>query len=331
MISLSGLTSFASAQRAQVNSTLQRVHNVNIIDTQSTQATVQWKAVKNAGSYQLRLFQSSGTDAWQKIRLLTKIKQKSKTLISLEPETMYRVKVRAVRKAKRGKWSQTAAFTTLADEGEDDEEKNNEEGCKSNQTPVFSADITDLNYVADIVPPPSLSGTNLKTHSFLNTELNSVPVYAPIDGTLISGAYYLEGNPDGEYTLKFQSTCEITYIVDHITDPTDTIRAAFPDEPKDNTTDDIPSVEISLLAGDLIGYTTGTVYGIWDFGVYNSEMTNQFADDPNASDRDKTAVCPYDFYAADLRSQYYDLFARSEERDYPGAEEFCALEPWGQE
>ncbi len=205
----------------------------------------------------------------------------------------------------------------------------NDQGCVSNQSPTFTADITTLSLVADIVPPPSYSGV-LKTHSFLNTQLELVPVYAPSDATLIAGAYYQEGNPGGEYILDFRVTCEITFMVDHITDPIDEIRAVFPDTPKDNTQSDTPTATITLQTGDLIGYTTGTIYGIWDFGTYNSAVQNQFIDDPdyNFSERYTTAVCPYDFYAESQRSTFYNLFGRDDSRDFPGATDFCTWQTW---
>lgn len=74
----------------------------------------------------------------------------------------------------------------------------------------------------------------------------------------------MEGNENGEYILRFEISCEVTMMVDHITDPTD----------------------------------------------------------------DTQAVCAYDYYADAKRAQYYDLFARSSDRDYPGIEDFFNITDW---
>jgi hypothetical protein len=248
--------------------------------------TVDWKKVSQAKSYHLRLFEKNNEE-WEQTRLITGITETKKRVRKLDPNTRYHVQVRAVHKTKRGPWSETLAVTTKVKTTKDDDTDQN---CASDESPEFTADITDLTYVADIVPPPSLSGTVLKTHSFLNTELNLVPVYAPTDIELTAGAYYLESNEGGEYVLRFQLSCEVTMMLDHITDPRDEIREVFPDEPKDNTQDDTPTAKIYLEVGYLIGYTTGTQYGIWDFGVYNNTVSNDLVGNPNATDRDTTAV-----------------------------------------
>jgi hypothetical protein len=329
VIIIGGIIAVGTAHIRQVDAdtSLEKVRKVTVSDVQGNRVTVEWKKVDRARSYHLRLLQQADDDSWDKIHVVTKIKKRSKTLKNLDPNTNYRLRIRAVRGSQRGAWSKAATFTTASEEnvGDDDDSTTD---CTSDETPVFTADITDLATVADIVPSPSLSGTVLKTHSFINTNLNTVPVYAPVDADLLSGAYYLETNPDGEYIFTFQVSCEITFILDHITDPTDEIRAVFADEPKDNTMSETPTTDVHVAAGDLIGYTTGTIYGIWDFGVYNSEEHNQFFDDGDTVERDFTAVCPYDFYASDDRSHYYDLFERADDRDYPGATEFCSAEAW---
>lgn len=300
----------------QAATTLPRVQDVTVSNLGEESAKVQWAETSEVASYQLRLWQQTETGEWEPIRLMKRITRLNKTIQQLEADTQYQVQVRAARKQEYGRWSKKVTFATVGGD------------CTSNRAPEFSADITNLNQMVDIVPPPSLSGTILKTHSFINTALERVPVYAPFDATFTGGAYYLEGNPDGEYMLIFQMSCEMTFNVDHITEPVDAIRHALPDEPKDNTMTDTPTAEVVLAAGDLIGYTTGTMYGIWDFGVYDAEVVNQFADDPAASGRDINAVCPYDYYPTVQRSQYYDVFARADNREYPGAEELCTAEVW---
>lgn len=317
-VCLSFFVVFCFVSLATATSTLGKVQHVSAEEILKRKILITWKKTDSAKTYQVKLYHQTEHETWELVQTISEIEKTKKTIKNLEPDHTYRVKVRAKRKSMYGKWSNYLTFKTSNGEG----------GCVYDQSPEFTADITHLSQIADIVPPPSLSGTILKTHSFINTELNTVPVYAPMDAELLTGAYYLESNPDGEYVLRFQATCEIQFMFDHITDPKDKIRAVFADEPKDDTTDEYPTSPVSLQAGELIGYTTGTQYGIWDFGVYNSEIQNGLVDDDQAGERDKTAVCPYDFYSADQRSAYYNLFSRSSERNYPGVEDFCVLEAW---
>lgn len=182
--------------------------------------------------------------------------------------------------------------------------------CSSDTNPDFTAHITDTSKIAIVIPPATFAGTALKTHSFLDTQLNRVPVYAPTTAKLTSGAYYQEGNPGGEYILTFEVSCEVDFRVDHITEPIQSIRDAFPGTPKSNTQGDTPSATITLAAGDLIGYTTGTLNGIWDFGVYNSSTSNAYASNAswNTSDVYTTAVCPYDYFSSSMRAIYSAKF-----------------------
>lgn len=345
-IFLASVIQFATAGTLALNT----VQNITVTDIQSDTVTVQWDTVTKAKSYNIRLFQYiTDMDSWKKIRIITKVKTDSKVIDQLQSDTTYSIQLRA---SQRSAWSKATTFTTTSATSEDAGESStttstNENStaaessttggsttekdptdCISNTSPVFTTHITDPASLANIVPPPSLAGTVLKTHSFLNTELGSVPVYAPVDAKLLNGAYYLETTPNGEYILTFRVSCEITFIVDHITHPIDAIRAVFAAMPKDNTMGETPSASIVLKAGDLIGHTTGTIFGIWDFGVYHSGKKNQFANDAGVTERDSAAVCPYDFFIADIRSQYYALFARSDEHDYPGATEFCTIEKW---
>lgn len=181
-------------------------------------------------------------------------------------------------------------------------------GCVSNTLPMFTADVTDFESLYRVVPPPSLVSGILKTHAYLKTT-GTVPVYAPVDSVLVYGAYYDNENSEGEYLLDFNVSCEVAYRFDHITQPVDKIRNALPASPwKDTQTKRSKRVEVK--AGELIGYTTGTVAGIWDFGVYNATRKNQFDGDSAwlQSGVYTRAVCPFDFYPTEKREAYYALF-----------------------
>ena len=182
-----------------------------------------------------------------------------------------------------------------------------EPSCVSNTSPTFTKYITDMSKVNYIAAPPTLgSGPSLKTHAYIGTDHAKVPVYAPVNMTLSSGAYYT----GGPYTIEFKASCEVTLRFGHITEPVASIMSLMPASPSTNSgTSELSPVYFK--AGDLIAYTTGTsAAGNWDFGVYNSATTNRYASDPdwNSSTVYTTAVCPFKYYYSNLKSTYYALF-----------------------
>ncbi len=169
------------------------------------------------------------------------------------------------------------------------------------------------------------AGPSLKTHAYIGTNHARVPIYAPADMTLQTGSYYA----NGPYTVVFQVTCQVTLRFNHITEPTAAIRAAFPSTPagvNESRYIDL-SAHPSLKAGDLVGYTTGTTEsGNWDFGVYNSTVKNKYYGDPawGNSTVNTTAVCPFDYFPANLRAAYASKFNSSILGDNPpDGESFC--------
>ncbi|MBI4089021.1 hypothetical protein HY415_02905 [Candidatus Kaiserbacteria bacterium] len=179
--------------------------------------------------------------------------------------------------------------------------------CKSNPAPVFTSHITDMSKVNYIGPPPTMgAGPSLKTHSYIGTDHARVPIYAPAALTLESGSYYI----GGPYMMEFRASCEVRVRFGHITEPAEAIKQLLPSEPKqDSRTQELAPV--TFAAGELIGYTTGTdVGGNWDFGVYNSTVSNRYAGDPNWNNSTTytTAVCPFDYFTESLRSAYVSKF-----------------------
>lgn len=188
--------------------------------------------------------------------------------------------------------------------------ENSQSGCVSNPNPVFTADITDLSRISAVTPPGMLmQGDVLKSHSYIWIGGDGkVPVYAPVDASLVAGVYL--DHPDGnlDYGLIFQVSCEVEFRLGHITDPNEQIRAAFP-TPKVGDSRDDPITHIPFKAGDLLGYTSGTRQAHnWDFGVYNTARPDPDAAAFGATGKDARANCPYDYYSADKRSVYSNLF-----------------------
>lgn len=195
--------------------------------------------------------------------------------------------------------------------------------CKSNINPTFTHHITDMSKVNYVAPPPTMgSGPSLKTHSYIGTDGAKVPVYAPVDLTLESGAHYV----GGPYTFGFKVSCEVTVRFAHITDPVDKLKKQLPSEPKDDSRGQKLD-PLKFSAGELIAYTTGTQQaGNWDFGVYNSSVSNRYANDPdwNWSSVFTTAVCPFKYFKSNLKSTYTEKFdSEILGGNPPDGESFC--------
>ncbi len=184
--------------------------------------------------------------------------------------------------------------------------------CLSNPSPIFTSHITDMSRIVQITPPGTIfaDGT-VKSHSYLwNKDSNQVPLYAPADMTLASGAHYIEGGIS-QYLLYFQVSCEVGVKFDHVFFPIDAIRNVFPQDPKSDTRTNPPSEAVSFSAGDVIGYTPGNPASHnWDFGVYNTTIyPNPVTEGvANLEEVDKRADCAYDYFTPTLRQVYKDLF-----------------------
>ncbi len=183
--------------------------------------------------------------------------------------------------------------------------------CESNPAPVFTHDITEVDKIGYIVPPGNVEDYGnykmFKSHSYIKGP-NKVPVYTPIDSTLFRGVYMEEGGID-QYALFFDVSCEVYYLFDHIVDPPDKIKDAFPDTPATDTSAMTETEKVEVKAGELIGYSIGEEFEQWDFGVYNKTKERDFPEiDAEVSSRDRIADCPYDYFPEDKKEFYYSLF-----------------------
>ncbi len=197
--------------------------------------------------------------------------------------------------------------------------------CVSDAAPVFTRHLTDLSQVDVVIPPGSVSGDRIASHSYIGLRVpTSVPVQAPVEARLINGAFYREGGVN-QYLLLFRVSCEVTFLLDHVVDPIGSIRALFPSTPANDTRmgPDLAAPPL-FRAGDPLGQTTGVPFsGRWDFGVYNTGHVNVFGNNAryqaNFWSRDLNAVCPYDYFAEPLRGEYYALFGTIGGTPVPGA------------
>lgn len=177
-----------------------------------------------------------------------------------------------------------------------------------NITPVFTADITDLSKVQWFTPPVTIQGNYLKGHGYFKVA-EKVPVYAPVDGLLQDGSFYLEDNR-GQYSLSFEVSCDVVFMVDHLSEVVPPIKRQFSDTPAMDSRTNF--LDRSLFkAGDLIGYSIGTDLGkTWDFGVYNFTQENPY-NSPQYPDfesfKNKNAICPFTYFEASKKAVYKNL------------------------
>ncbi len=190
--------------------------------------------------------------------------------------------------------------------------------CKNDPKPVFTHDLTDPGLI-DHVQIYGLGETTPRFRSFLwiNTaKTTKVPVYAPIDSDLVAGVYK-SARGATDFDIHLMVSCQVWYLVNHITDPVDKIRQAINTNPA-TTTADIPKISppIHFVAGELLGYTTGTPLAHnWDFGVFDLNHSNQFVNQARY-DQEKygviqTALCPFDVFPDAQKAVYYSLFGET--------------------
>lgn len=190
--------------------------------------------------------------------------------------------------------------------------------CKDNPKPVFTHDLTDPTLV-DHIQIYGLGEIFPRFRSFIwinQSKTKKVPIYAPIDSDLVEAVYK---NSKGalDFDVHMMVSCQIWYLVNHITDPVDKIRAALPSTPATNTMDP-PAISpaIHFASGELLGYTSGTpLPHNWDFGVFDLTHANQFVNQARY-DQDKlgkfqTAICPLDLFPESQKATYYGLIGET--------------------
>jgi hypothetical protein len=179
--------------------------------------------------------------------------------------------------------------------------------CISNPKVVFTNDFTDGEKISSVEPTIITPG-NSRHRAWLNISSGKVPVYAPVDSELVNGVYK---NARGalDYDLHFQVSCEIWYLINHITEPVDKIKNAFPSTPQTDTRENGPFKQsIKVKAGELLGYTTGTPTAHnFDFGVFDLKHENAGlpADKGSNYGKEKNFICPFDVLPESVKKSYY--------------------------
>ena len=175
--------------------------------------------------------------------------------------------------------------------------------------PTLVADITDFSKIQKITAPGSSSSEGPKGHSFIWTGNQRVPIYAPIDMVLDSGSYGKDtADSPAQYLLffKVKGSCDFQTKFDHVDEPVSAIKQNFSSVPAvaDSRTSPVAN-RVELKAGDLVGYTTGTLQsGNWDFGLYNMAQKGALAESYGMH---AYSVCWVDFYSSAKQQQYRSL------------------------
>ena len=200
--------------------------------------------------------------------------------------------------------------------------------CVDDPTVEFTSHVTDLERIDFIQPAAVISGNWFKNRSYLTIARDEegypyeVPVYAPVDSRLTGITFYVQPMLDEsgdwvnveQYDLRFEVSCQVDFGFDHIWTLTNDIASFAPSEPATSTRDAEVPASFLVKAGDLIGYTTGTIRAhTWDFIVSNESQWNSFANQERYENTgDLSGLlhgdCPYDYYSHSMRSEYLSLF-----------------------
>ncbi|MDA1216407.1 MAG: hypothetical protein O2812_05995 [Chloroflexi bacterium] len=193
---------------------------------------------------------------------------------------------------------------------------------------MLTAHVTDLTMIEYIAPMIVASGNWLKNRSYLTIgrdgsgQVYDAPVYAPADSTLKGITYFLQPMLNEanqwvdvpQYNLRFELTCEVEYEFDHLEVLSPALAAVAPIEPSTTTRDAEILVSLPVIAGELLGHTTGTIRAhTWDWVFSNQTKTPRFANQlryEQVGDLQKLrhADCPYSYYSEAMGQEYFDLF-----------------------
>ena len=195
--------------------------------------------------------------------------------------------------------------------------------CTNDVMPVFSYYPTDIENIRQIAPPIMRVGTGVKSHSYINVNESS-PVYAPVDGKLITGAKYKESfvDPDKvQYTFLFEVSCEVSYYYDHIVNPPEKIASLFVEPASNETTSNVRFDSVDIKAGEVIGYSWS---GQFDFGVLNNSKEPPLKDFSDYKYSEKAyADCPLNYYSGEMKERLNVLVGYDNMSDLTVIDNLC--------
>lgn len=204
-------------------------------------------------------------------------------------------------------------------EGNEQIEEQGESLCP----PVFNFEFTDFSKIDAFQPIGSIGGASPGRSYITIKQGETVPVYAPMDATLKAVVYAYRGPQadHGEYGLKFDTKCGITFFLDHLDSVSEEMNKYAPAEPARSTAvNDILSIPVK--AGTLLGYTDGTSQArTFDFLATDSTK-KAFHINPDrwVWEQSLYSICPYDLYEGELKEKYYQKIGISRESGFEKAE-----------
>jgi hypothetical protein len=204
-------------------------------------------------------------------------------------------------------------------------------GCTTR--PVFTQDLIDPSHVQVVVPigQQTAFGGVLSVRSYIHSKPSldgqKLPLYAPVDMTLIQAAYYnISQDPTykPEYSLFFDAGCGIQVQLYHVKGVVGAVAQAVPKEPVPSSAGQ-PVTATPVKAGQQIGWFQGEAGKsvAFDFRVEDSSRTNtfinqsRFTSSPGASG-ELRAVCPYDFYVGAQRDRWLAKLGAPSSEPIPG-------------
>ncbi|MBI4032622.1 hypothetical protein HY374_02865, partial [Candidatus Berkelbacteria bacterium] len=135
---------------------------------------------------------------------------------------------------------------------------------------VFTEPIVDPATIKNITPLGELNGGYNEVQTLAGVMVNFKPeavagnteveVRAPTDMTLERYSFHkVDYPPGGNWALIFRLNRDVTMRMDHISRASDAIVAATTSTPKESSADEAPKQQLKVKAGEVIGYTFGTV------------------------------------------------------------------------
>lgn len=206
-----------------------------------------------------------------------------------------------------------------------------EPGCTSR--PVFTKDFIDPDQVQVVVPigQQTAFGGVLSVRSYVHSKPSldgqQLPLYAPVDMTLVQAAYYkISDDPayKPEYSLFFDAGCGVQVQLYHVKGVVGAVSDAAPKEPVPSSAGQ-PVKSTPVKAGEQIGWFMGEAGKsvAFDFRVEDGSRTNtfinqaRFTSSPGASG-ELRAVCPYDFYTGAQRTRWLAKLGAPSSDPLPG-------------
>jgi len=204
-------------------------------------------------------------------------------------------------------------------------------GCATR--PIFTKDFIDPDHVQVVVPigQQTASGGVLSVRSYVHSKPaldgQQLPLYAPVDMTLVQAAYYKIGTDPAykpEYSLFFDAGCGIMFQLYHVKGVVGAVSSAVPKNPVPSSAGQQVTAT-RIKAGEQIGWFQGEAGKsvAFDLRMEDSSHTNsfinqnRFTSSPGASG-ELHAVCPYDFYSGTQRQRWLAKLGAPSSDPVPG-------------